>query len=104
MTSRPCRLSTSTASRADPARGMTGPVTEGDVPAVNQEPTDPGPGGIDLIESHVADVAGLSVRRALPRRAHRTIGAWCFLDHMGPVEVSDEWEVTIGPHPHMGLQ
>jgi quercetin 2,3-dioxygenase len=83
---------------------MTGPVTEGDVPAVNQEPTDPGPGGIDLIESHVADVAGLSVRRALPRRAHRTIGAWCFLDHMGPVEVSDEWEVTIGPHPHMGLQ
>jgi quercetin 2,3-dioxygenase len=83
---------------------VTGPVTEADVPAVAQGPADPGPGGIELTDSHVADVAGLSVRRALPRRARRTIGAWCFLDHMGPVEVSDDREVNVGPHPHMGLQ
>jgi redox-sensitive bicupin YhaK (pirin superfamily) len=82
---------------------MTGPVTESDIPAVTQAPTDPAPGGIDLIDSHVADVAGVSVRRALPRRSHRTIGAWCFLDHMGPIDVADDREVSIGPHPHMGL-
>jgi quercetin 2,3-dioxygenase len=84
---------------------MTGPVTEADVPAQTQAPSDPAPGGIDLIDSHVADVAGLPVRRALPRRARRTVGAWCFLDHMGPIDVGDDdREVSIGPHPHMGLQ
>jgi redox-sensitive bicupin YhaK (pirin superfamily) len=82
---------------------VTAPVTESDVPAERQSP-DVSSGGIDLISSHVADVAGLSVRRALPRRSRRTVGAWCFLDHMGPVEVDHDQAVSIGPHPHMGLQ
>jgi redox-sensitive bicupin YhaK (pirin superfamily) len=83
---------------------VTGPVTESDVSAERQSPDVPSSGGIDLISSHVADVAGLSVRRALPRRSRRTVGAWCFLDHMGPVEVGHDQAVSIGPHPHMGLQ
>jgi hypothetical protein len=62
------------------------------------------PAPLDLIPSHVADVAGLPVRRALPRRQRRTVGAWCFLDHLGPVDVSRGESVGIGPHPHMGLQ
>jgi redox-sensitive bicupin YhaK (pirin superfamily) len=32
------------------------------------------------------------------------MGAWCFADHMGPVDVTEERGVDIGPHPHIGLQ
>jgi hypothetical protein len=49
-------------------------------------------------------VGELPVRRVLPQRPRRTVGAWCFADHMGPVAVSEEDGVDIGPHPHMGLQ
>jgi redox-sensitive bicupin YhaK (pirin superfamily) len=49
-------------------------------------------------------VGDLSVRRVLPQRPRRTVGAWCFADHMGPVPVSEQRGVDIGPHPHMGLQ
>ena len=27
---------------------------------------------------------GMPVRRALPHRTRRMVGAWCFLDHFGP--------------------
>ncbi len=43
------------------------------------------------------------MQRALPRRARRTVGAWCFLDHYGPA-TSDEHLMQVGPHPHIGLQ
>ena len=47
---------------------------------------------------------GLSIRRALPNPRHRLIGAWCFLDHAGPVSLADGPGMRVGPHPHMGLQ
>ena len=59
---------------------------------------------MELLPSTVAQVGAVQVRRALPRRAHRTVGAWCFADHMGPVSVTGPGQVDIGPHPHMGLQ
>lgn len=46
----------------------------------------------------------LPIRRALPNRARRMIGAWCFLDHAGPVTVKSHEEFRVGPHPHIGLQ
>jgi redox-sensitive bicupin YhaK (pirin superfamily) len=49
-------------------------------------------------------VGDVPVRRVLPQRPRRTVGAWCFADHMGPVPVNEEHGVDIGPHPHMGLQ
>jgi redox-sensitive bicupin YhaK (pirin superfamily) len=58
---------------------------------------------VEVLESRTADVAGTPVRRALPRRARRTIGAWCFLDHFRPTGPSDP-PGMIGPHPHIGLQ
>ena len=61
-------------------------------------------GGVELLASTEARVGALGVRRALPRRAHRTVGAWCFADHMGPVDVTGPAQVDIGPHPHIGLQ
>jgi redox-sensitive bicupin YhaK (pirin superfamily) len=61
------------------------------------------PATVEVTDSHRAEVGGLTVQRALPRRARRTVGAWCFLDHYGPVG-SHEHVMQVGPHPHIGLQ
>lgn len=44
----------------------------------------------------------LPIRRLLPGPRRRMIGAWCFLDHAGPV--APGVEMRVGPHPHIGLQ
>jgi len=44
------------------------------------------------------------VRRLLPQRARRMVGAWCFVDHFGPDDVSDSPGMRVPPHPHTGLQ
>ncbi|HEY6353989.1 MAG TPA: pirin family protein, partial [Burkholderiaceae bacterium] len=47
---------------------------------------------------------GLSIARALPTAQRRTVGAWCFLDHAGPVHFPPGEGMRVGPHPHIGLQ
>src|SRR3546814_740358 len=32
------------------------------------------------------------------------VGAWCFLDHAGPVNYRRGEGLAVGPHPHIGLQ
>lgn len=81
---------------------MSGPVTEGGEPVVGG--CDVHPGSVEVLASRASTVGSLQVRRALPLRAHRTVGAWCFADHMGPASVTEEHGVDIGPHPHIGLQ
>ena len=44
------------------------------------------------------------VARALPDRQIRMIGAWCFLDHYGPEDVSGVAGMQVWAHPHTGLQ
>src|SRR5215218_1074298 len=44
------------------------------------------------------------VARALPNRQIRMIGAWCFLDHYGPEDVSGLAGIQVSAHPHTGLQ
>lgn len=59
----------------------------------------------ERLEAHRAVVGdGFEIRRALPNRHRRTIGAWCFLDHVGPVSHAAGMGLAIGPHPHIGLQ
>jgi redox-sensitive bicupin YhaK (pirin superfamily) len=48
-------------------------------------------------------VGRMTVHRALPRRGLRTVGPWCFADHMGPELVTETQGLDIGPHPHTGL-
>jgi hypothetical protein len=60
--------------------------------------------GLIVTDSHSTSVAGFPVRRALPQRGRRTVGAWCFADHMGPLAVTETNGLNVGPHPHMGLQ
>src|SRR4029079_12216425 len=59
---------------------------------------------IEILESTTADVGGAAVRRALPQRSRRTVGAWCFVDHFGPTDPAVPTPMQIGPHPHIGLQ
>lgn len=82
---------------------MSGPLTAADV---DSEPASGAPSAaeLEISDSREARVGALVVRRALPRRERRTVGAWCFLDHAGPVQVMTPADVGIGPHPHIGLQ
>jgi quercetin 2,3-dioxygenase len=44
------------------------------------------------------------VARSLPNKQIRMIGAWCFLDHYGPENVSGSAGMQVWAHPHTGLQ
>jgi quercetin 2,3-dioxygenase len=60
---------------------------------------------IERLESQRAIVGdSFEIRRALPNRHRRMVGAWCFLDHAGPAEYAAGRGLLIGPHPHIGLQ
>lgn len=52
-------------------------------------------------EAHIGE--DLTIRRALPTSERRMIGAWCFFDHFGPLDLKSAG-LNIAPHPHMGLQ
>ncbi|HXN60968.1 MAG TPA: pirin family protein [Acidimicrobiales bacterium] len=82
---------------------MSGPVTTDDA-AASPEQASPAARQVSLEPGRQTLVGELPVRRVLPRRPRRTVGAWCFADHIGPVPVSEEHGADIGPHPHMGLQ
>jgi redox-sensitive bicupin YhaK (pirin superfamily) len=82
---------------------MSGPATSADTavdiaPGPDDEPSD----AIEVFDAREARVGALKVQRALPQRARRTVGSWCFLDHGVQPEDSDGG--GIGPHPHIGLQ
>ncbi|MGN6132808.1 MAG: pirin family protein [Nocardioidaceae bacterium] len=44
------------------------------------------------------------VRRLLPNKNRRMVGAWCFLDHYGPDDIKTTGGMWVPPHPHTGLQ
>lgn len=51
-------------------------------------------------EVPLGGVRGMHVTRWLPHRTLPTVGAWCFLDRIGPERV----DMRVLPHPHTGLQ
>ena len=83
---------------------MSGPVAELDAPAHRPQASHASAPCVEVSESRVAEVGRFQVRRALPRRGRRTVGAWCFADHMGPADVTEGSGLDVGPHPHTGLQ
>jgi len=59
--------------------------------------------GIEVLHSREVPLGGpraIRVQRTLPQRQRSLIGAWCFIDHYGPVTAS----MDVPPHPHTGLQ
>lgn len=64
-------------------------------------------GIVEVIRPHEVALGsdeGLQVRRTLPTRARSLIGAWCFLDHYGPVAAEHSSGMSVRAHPHTGLQ
>jgi redox-sensitive bicupin YhaK (pirin superfamily) len=47
---------------------------------------------------------GTAVFRTLPNKERRMIGAWCFVDHYGPTDITGKPGMSVAPHPHSGLQ
>src|ERR1700710_1004256 len=83
---------------------MSGPVTTSDASDAPTEDVPESHPTLELSDSRTATVGRMTVRRALPRRVRRTIGAWCFADHLGPAAATENEGLDIGPHPHIGLQ
>ncbi|MBW3619817.1 MAG: pirin family protein [Actinobacteria bacterium] len=77
---------------------MSGPVQEPD-----RECSDDVLAGVEAREGRRTSVAGLDVVRVLPTKGRRTVGAWCFVDLMGPVDAEQPDPLEVGPHPHIGL-
>jgi redox-sensitive bicupin YhaK (pirin superfamily) len=57
-----------------------------------------------LTRAREARVGDMTVRRLLPLRRRRSVGAWCFVDHYGPMSVDGLAGMRVPPHPHIGLQ
>jgi redox-sensitive bicupin YhaK (pirin superfamily) len=83
---------------------VSGPVTTSDVVGEGDPPSRQRVASVEVTESRESQVGRLRVRRALPRRARRTVGPWCFIDHMGPATVTEAAGIDVAPHPHIGLQ
>ena len=72
-------------------------------------PGGPRPGGaaVEIITSRGVPLGGpraMTVRRTLPQRQRSLIGAFCFVDHYGPDDVSVSGGMDVPSHPHTGLQ
>ena len=62
---------------------------------------------VEIITSRAVPLGGpraMTVRRTLPQKQRSLIGAWCFVDHYGPDDVSLSGGMDVAPHPHTGLQ
>lgn len=57
----------------------------------------------ELIEGRPRDLGGFNVRRVLPATQRRQLGAFTFLDHMGPAVLAPGHGLDVRPHPHIGL-
>ncbi|MES2828101.1 MAG: pirin family protein [Bacteroidota bacterium] len=56
-----------------------------------------------IIAERAANIGNFMVGRLLPFQSKRMVGPFCFIDHMGPTEMTDHENLDIGPHPHIGL-
>ncbi|MGP9539735.1 pirin family protein [Brachybacterium sp. AOP43-C2-M15] len=57
---------------------------------------------LDPREVPLGGPRGMTVHRTLPAKRTSLIGAWCFVDHFGPDDVSDGG-MQVARHPHTGL-
>jgi quercetin 2,3-dioxygenase len=77
---------------------MSGPVQEPDLECENESLP-----RIEAREGRSTEVGGMPVARVLPTKGRRTVGAWCFVDLMGPADAEEPDPMEVGPHPHIGL-
>ncbi len=77
---------------------MSGPIQEAD--AACRDEALP---RIEAREGRSTTVGGIDVARVLPTKGRRTVGAWCFVDLIGPMDAEHPDPMEVGPHPHIGL-
>lgn len=61
---------------------------------------------VEVLSPRLVPLGGLramTVHRTLPQRGRSLVGAWCFLDHYGPDDVSETGGMSVARHPHTGL-
>ncbi len=56
-----------------------------------------------IIEERAANIGKFMVGRLLPFRQKRMVGPFIYIDHMGPVKLSERDNFDVLPHPHIGL-
>lgn len=56
-----------------------------------------------IIEERAASIGKFMVGRLLPFRQKRMVGPFIYMDHMGPVQLSEQENFDVLPHPHIGL-
>jgi hypothetical protein len=79
-------------------------VTEKDPALVDFSASEPAPP--ELLEPREVPLGGpraMRVQRTLPQRQRSLIGAWCFVDHYGPDDLSERGGMRVPGHPHTGL-
>ncbi|MFI1464271.1 pirin family protein [Nocardia carnea] len=60
----------------------------------------------EILEPRAVPLGGvreMTVYRTLPQRQRSLVGAWCFLDHYGPDDISLTGGMQMPRHPHTGL-
>ncbi len=61
---------------------------------------------VEVVQPRAVPLGGpraMTVHRTLPQARRSTVGAWCFLDHYGPDDVSVSGGMDVPRHPHTGL-
>jgi len=56
-----------------------------------------------IIEERATSIGSFMVGRLLPFRQKRMVGPFIYIDHMGPVKMSERENFDVLPHPHIGL-
>jgi redox-sensitive bicupin YhaK (pirin superfamily) len=56
-----------------------------------------------IIQERAANIGNFMVGRLLPFYQKRMVGPFIFIDHMGPVSLSDHENFDVASHPHIGL-
>lgn len=56
-----------------------------------------------IIEERARNIGNFLVGRLLPFSQQRTIGPFIYIDHMGPVALTEHEAFDVPPHPHIGL-
>lgn len=56
-----------------------------------------------IIEERAASIGKFMVGRLLPFRQKRMVGPFIYIDHMGPVHLTEQENFDVLPHPHIGL-
>lgn len=56
-----------------------------------------------IISGRKRDLGGFMVARTIPSSQRRHVGPFVFLDHMGPLKITETAMLDVRPHPHIGL-